>query len=279
MALWTPTELGSLVSRWKSSAITGLSDGDAVGTWADPISSYNGTASGGARPTYKTGILNTLPIVRFSGSNVLSLGSTDLFRNVSGGTIFALKKDTATTTRSDIIHIGRGTGDATRALLESGGSGGSSKHEAGGRRQDADSYARALGSTNVDDAWRLLMGVFDFANTDLYLYLDGVQDASNTSFQSAGSTSDTASFSAFLGASLGTPANAFTGDLAEVLVFHAALSTDERQKVEGYAAHAYGVTGNLAADHPYKSSAPTTGGSALLSILQQSNQFAGGVAL
>jgi hypothetical protein len=34
-------------------------------------------------------------------------------------------------------------------------------------------------------------------------------------------------------------------------------TTTERQKIEGYEAHKWGLTGNLDAGHPYKNSAPT----------------------
>ena len=49
------------------------------------------------------------------------------------------------------------------------------------------------------------------------------------------------------------------GDIAEILVGGATLSTEDRQKIEGYLAHRYGLEGNLPSDHPYKSAAPTTG--------------------
>ena len=54
----------------KADTIGGLSDGGAIGTWADQ--SGNGRDftqnTAGAKPTYKTGILNGLPVVRFDGT-------------------------------------------------------------------------------------------------------------------------------------------------------------------------------------------------------------------
>jgi hypothetical protein len=47
--------------------------------------------------------------------------------------------------------------------------------------------------------------------------------------------------------------NLLNGKVAEVLVFRNELGTDERQKVEGYLSTKWGLTGNLPADHPYKS--------------------------
>lgn len=44
----------------------------------------------------------------------------------------------------------------------------------------------------------------------------------------------------------------FNGDIAEIIVTTSVLSTTDRQKIEGYLAHKWGLTGNLPSDHPYK---------------------------
>jgi hypothetical protein len=50
---------------------------------------------------------------------------------------------------------------------------------------------------------------------------------------------------------------AYEGDIMEVVFFTNAISTDTRQRLEGYLAHKWGLTANLPNDHPYKSEAPT----------------------
>ena len=47
------------------------------------------------------------------------------------------------------------------------------------------------------------------------------------------------------------------GDLAEVIIFNSALSTSDRQKVEGYLAWKWGIQSTLPTGHPYKSVAPS----------------------
>jgi hypothetical protein len=42
------------------------------------------------------------------------------------------------------------------------------------------------------------------------------------------------------------------GDLAEVLIFSTALTTSQRQQVEGYLAHKWGLTSSLPSKHPYR---------------------------
>jgi hypothetical protein len=50
--------------------------------------------------------------------------------------------------------------------------------------------------------------------------------------------------------------NWYDGLLGEVIVINSLLSDDDRQKVEGYLAHKWSLTGNLPSNHPYKNSKP-----------------------
>jgi hypothetical protein len=47
-----------------------------------------------------------------------------------------------------------------------------------------------------------------------------------------------------------------SGTIGETIVFLSALSQADREKIEGYLAHKWGLTGSLPSGHPYKSSAP-----------------------
>lgn len=70
------TPPASTIAWYKADAITGLSDGDPVGTWNDSSGSGNSISqTGSARPTYKTSIINSLPVVRFDGSDDKLLSS------------------------------------------------------------------------------------------------------------------------------------------------------------------------------------------------------------
>ena len=54
----------------KADAISGLNDGDLVSSWLDQSgNAFNFSASGSARPTYKTNIQNGNPVVRFNGTS------------------------------------------------------------------------------------------------------------------------------------------------------------------------------------------------------------------
>jgi hypothetical protein len=76
---------GSDLKLWlKADAITGLNDGDAITTWSD--SSGNGydltQSTAGYKPLYKTDIQNSLPAVRFDGSDD-SLKSTTIVNSAA----------------------------------------------------------------------------------------------------------------------------------------------------------------------------------------------------
>lgn len=61
-----PLTLPGLVGWWKADALA-LADGAAVATWPDSSGNGNDATNGvaGERPTYKTGIANGLPVLRF----------------------------------------------------------------------------------------------------------------------------------------------------------------------------------------------------------------------
>jgi hypothetical protein len=46
------------------------------------------------------------------------------------------------------------------------------------------------------------------------------------------------------------------GDLGELIITRTALSAAERQRLEGYAAHKWGLAANLPGGHPYQSVPP-----------------------
>lgn len=57
----------------------------------------------------------------------------------------------------------------------------------------------------------------------------------------------------------GRPAEPGRFDCAEVLAFSRALDAGERQKLEGYLAHKWGMADKLPDGHPYKASGPASG--------------------
>lgn len=74
--------------------IGGLSDGDSITTWADSSAAGNDVtqSTSGRRPVYKTNIIGSNPVVRFSGADDKSLYASfaSSWSGYSGATVFAL---------------------------------------------------------------------------------------------------------------------------------------------------------------------------------------------
>jgi hypothetical protein len=251
--LWAPDSLSDLVAWYKADAITGLSDDDPVSTWTDSSASgWNASESTTHRPTYKTNILNSKPIVRFSGTNNLSLGSVDMARNVAGVTVYSVvSKDN--TSGSKWVLFCSGTGASTaRVALQSG-----SSTWTGVRRLSSDTARLATAATNIPaTTWTVFGAVVDFANGDIEQYINGTLDGTNTTF-STGNSENTAAANVRIGSDAQAYTAPWDGDIAEVLVVHTAVSATDREKIEGYLAHKWGLESSLPAGHAYKSAAPT----------------------
>ena len=89
------------------------------------------------------------------------------------------------------------------------------------------------------------------------IYVDGALIASNAALTTAGLSSNTASTVMLIGSN-----NTASNDMpkmrlaAMILGGGSVPSLDERRRLEGWAAHRYGLQSNLASDHPYRYTSP-----------------------
>ena len=165
----------------------------------------------------------------------MSLGSSSLGQNVTGLTIYAVRShDTVGGgANQGIFGICTNSAGVNRVYVFNQTSTG--YNASGGRTLDADSFANALssGSANATDM-QIQTAVFDYTNTDLYQYIDGTADGSNTSYQSNTTTSNTAALTSAIGATCSGGAQYMDGDIAEIIIFHSAHNTATREAVEAY---------------------------------------------
>lgn len=183
------------------------------------------------QPALITAAKNGLNVARFDGVNdELLLGTNGLMKNVTGTTLYVLRKWSASPSSTSIILKIASSTAATRGSLQGGNV--VNKNAVGGRTLDADSFVRVDSASNTDTSWKIQTGVFDIANTDLFLYIQEQLEGSTTSYQSATTTSNTDSNHASIGS--GNFISYFGGDIAEVLVFHAAHTGAQRGDVWNY---------------------------------------------
>jgi len=111
---WSPS--GSPMGHWSADTITGLEDGDPVGTWPDQSGNGNDLtqATAAKKPLYKVNIQNGKPAVLFDGSDDNMSGSGT---HAQPNTFFSvIKLETAVT--SKVLTDGV---DSRNTLLTTGG--------------------------------------------------------------------------------------------------------------------------------------------------------------
>jgi hypothetical protein len=228
MAPWTPTQLGSNLKAWYDATELVLSDTNAVATWPDLSGNSNDITEATNRPTYRTNIQNSLPVVRFDGTN-------DRLSKVGGITgisaqpltfFFALDSNTA---GRRLVNVG-----TTFAI----------GHE-------ATNVFRMFAGTNLDYVasntnWNVHVCVFNTTSSA------GSLNGTLSSVATSGTNAASGDFS--VGSSL-TPSVFLNGDFGEIGVVNGAVSTADRQRIEGYLGWKWGVS--LASGHPYELAAPT----------------------
>jgi hypothetical protein len=241
---FTPLSLNPQLWLDAADTATITESSGAVSQWDDK--SGNGRhftqATGANQPATGTNTRNGLNVISFDGNDFLTLGTNDLARNVSGATIYVVYQHAANPTGDRrIFNINNGTASGfVRVLILDGVT--SQRTQTGGRTLDADSFASVTGSIVISTNYLYRASIFDYANTDLFNYVNGILDASTTSFQTATTTSNTASIRARVGADVNvTPATFFSGQIAEILVYHTAHTTAQRLTVETYLKTKWGL--------------------------------------
>jgi hypothetical protein len=222
-----PSSLSNLVRWYKADAIVGLSDGDAVVSWTDSSSSaVNGTQSNASKkPIYKTGIVNSLPVVRFDGSDdFLSIGNLSA---LTAGEVFIVRKidnDPPTTGTGGIWYLGNSGGNSHVPEPSVG-----KIYEEFGTpsRKDAIVY-----TPNSFTAWHIY---------NVYSALNDYQIFYNTTSLYT-SSSNTVDFpaAAKLGEGL-TGGICMDGDIAEFFLFSRKLTGTERGQMISYIQDKYAI--------------------------------------
>lgn len=215
---FTPASITGLKLWLAADRITGLVDGDPVGTWSDLSGQGNHLtqATGSKKPTYKVGIQNGLPVARFDGvDDVLKATS---FTLTQPHTVFAVLK-----IRAAALNAYLWDGNTTDASSAYQSVAGSLRMYAG-----SNGPIQALGTTN----FHVLCAIYNNASSQLYL--DGGTPATGTT-----GTNNPAGFT--LGAR-GSGSGFSTIDVAEVAVYSGALVSSDAARLASYASSKYGIT-------------------------------------
>lgn len=212
----------------------------------------NLSSSTGNRPSRVIGALNGLNVLDFSGGQYNAALGVNVFKNKSSGLLVALRKITNRSSRGEVFFISTNSNGIARASLATGISG--NKNSMVGRRLDANSAVNIHSTDDGSSDWEIHIGVYDWANSNAYLYINGVLQGSNTNFQTDGDTSNTNANQVMIGGI--SSVNNITGQIAEALIVESDITSATRQRIEGYLAHKWGLTSLLESGHPYKNFSP-----------------------
>lgn len=237
MALWTPERLGSaLRAFWLGDDLPGA-DGSAVAAWTDRTANAYVMAQGtaGSRPTLQTNELNGHRAVRFDGTDdFLEIASTLGVETQPFG-IFGvwLMADAA----KQALLQSSATGDTGHSIA----AGGALAMNAGSEFSTAIAKAR----------WCMTSALFNGASSALVI--DG--GAPVTGNPGTG-TFTTGTESVKMGRAGAVADYYLNGDVAAVLVSLGLWSDADLARLYGWAAHTFGLTASLPADHAYKGFPP-----------------------
>lgn len=223
-ALWLDAADSSTV--FSDLGVTPATDGQAVSQWNDK--SGNGRhatqATEANRPIFETNTLN--------GKSVLDYGSTINNKFLSGSFSGSLGRWYGVAD-----WFGGATFNDYNALVVFN------------QATSADVVQGIPGSTSLFNAETLFLNGASTASANV---LGTMQNP----FIFVSNSAPNASRTLYRVGSDANPNRGWRGYIAEVIFTPAVLDAVNRQKMEGYLAHKWGLTANLPADHPYKTNAP-----------------------
>lgn len=266
--LWTPLNMAvvpqiyldandSVVTE-VSGFVSAISNLGAMGSNGD----FTQAATPGRRPDLLPAELNGKDVLSFDGVDDVLLGTTtaqkDLFRNVSHAWLFCVykKRGAGDANNKYILYTASNTSVARFAVLA--GSAVNSRPFMIGKRLDADAtLGSATAPADVEGYYAMTLFDINYATRAGRIWVDGAVVVTNSTLTaSTGSTSNTASSTNLSIGALTDGTNKADIDLASFVTSNTAPSTDDIDRLFGWAAHKYGLTANLDSGHPYKTIPP-----------------------
>lgn len=239
LQLWLDATTGLYDATSGGSVVT--SDSTAVARWEDRSGSarHFTQATANNRPVLKTSQLNGKNIVSFDGTNdALGLTSSTLFRNVSAYTLFFVRKKRTTTSVTSVAFSNQSGGAARFDFNNSA----TNKSTIRARRLSTDSLATLSAPNNNTTIgnFEMFCAIVNHQNTSAKLFKNGIINAESSAFLTAGNTYDS-SIVTSVGANSQSGSSPADIDVAEVLVYHGALSDADRGSVESYLTTKWGL--------------------------------------
>ena len=178
--------------------------------------------------------------LKFSLGNNLKLSGTglDIFKNIQYAQIFYAIKINDTSTSTTGFFEARNNSSQARFLLRNSNAT-AGRISLGGRRLDSDSFSAFQSDSGHSNEKVVLTGFINYSDTDAFIFKNGTQIGSDTSFLTAGATSDTRSTIIAIGRAGANLTAEF--DAEELIIFNTD-QTANRTAIETNIANEYGIT-------------------------------------
>ena len=240
---WRPSDAGALIWLDAQDASTLTEDAGELTLWADKGANAVAVSptSPANRPVVTAAGLNGLPAIDFDGDDDLE------------GAGLALAPDMCLLVVAEVGQVTNGSESLidfeaqnlkVRAIN-------SAQFRARFELQNDDAVnLNPAPTTDYSGAPHLFLARYDSISQQIEVWIDGAMVASGNGYTSPITGPDNMRLMRHFGSAL-----RLEGTLGEVVAISSALIADQ-QRLEGYAAHRWGLTGQLPADHPYKTVAP-----------------------
>jgi hypothetical protein len=255
---WTPAALGSALALWLDAddAATITLNGSTVSQWNDKSGNARNVsqATSANQPTRTASGLNGKPVLTFDGADWLfNANPGALLRNVAGGTVAAVLNYTNNSTQRLPIAAMNGTGATTRMAVALQNTG---RTNIISRRLDAEGASTVSSPPAYTNGTNVIqVGVARYSDGALDQFINGSAGGTG-SFPSSGNSSDTNSATLVIGGTSSdggvTLVNQMLGFVGEAVYTNSALSTADRQRLEGYLAWKWGLQNSLPVGHPFR---------------------------
>ena len=271
---WTPANITTALWLDAADASTVTTVSSAVSQWNDKSGNGRNAAqsTAGNRPAYQSAAQNGLNAVRFTAasSHFLTAGTTSTWNFLHNGTnsaVFIVARVRSTGDNPNDAHYFLATQvssaeigfqcyyeDRTSVSINNGFSCAVSRGVSGVNTATA-SVADVLTPGTYNIASVYVDADNATANNRILFRVNGGTETGGNTLTNAPSASNS-THALNIGRNP-LPLLYLTGDICEILIFNTQPGTTDRQRLEGYLAHKWGLTASLPADHPFKSNAPT----------------------
>ena len=248
--LWRPTEITTALWLDAEDTSTITLNGSTVSQWADKSGNARNVtqATASAQPTYNATGLNSKPTLTADTTKFLVANATGFSGGPNLWVIAVATMNSATQSYGRLVALSAPPLDDYTAVPTTAAILRNSTTNAVHAFRDNSPLSQAAVSLSTPS---ILESIYDSVNHTMYL-----NGTAGTPVASTGNFTTTPRIALFTYLVI-LNNGGWSGNCSEVIIGDSALSTNNRQKLEGYLAWKWGLQADLPVGHPYKNTPPT----------------------